>query len=178
MKPYHILLTAILLVLLACSADGQVKKTPKKVAFIGSTMSSVMGRPVYESTRDSLTTKIWIISKKQYMDLSKSKQGKVINAMKSTGMKMDQATMDSALSGTHYIIYDVVNKINGRQFADSSAKVEIVSPVRQVTSLTLQPMLHHFGRGLNLREKGEYLFTINLNIDSSYQTTQFKYRVK
>jgi hypothetical protein len=32
--------------------------------------------------------------------------------------------------------------------------------------------------GASLDEKGEYLFTINLNVGAGYKTTQFKYKVQ
>jgi hypothetical protein len=38
--------------------------------------------------------------------------------------------------------------------------------------------MSYFGAGISLNEKGDYLFTINLNIGMGYKTTQFKYTLK
>jgi hypothetical protein len=141
-------------------------------------ISSVMGKPVYESTVDSLNTKVWILSHKKYKEMMKTTMGKTMSKMKDKNMEIDKATKEAMMSGTHYSIFDVTNITNGKEFADTSAKVEIVSPSKKISSVNLQPMMNHLGSGVSLKEKGEYLFTINLNVGASYKTKQFKYRVK
>ena len=98
--------------------------------------------------------------------------------MKDDKMAMNKTTKEAVMAGTHYFIFDVTNITNGKEFADSSAKVEIVSATKKISSVHLQPMMNHFGGGVTLDEKGSYLFTINLDIGAGYKTTQFKYKVK
>jgi hypothetical protein len=141
-------------------------------------ISSAMGKPVYESTVDSLNTKVWILSQKKYKEIMKTKMGKMMGKMKEKNMVMDKATKEAMMAGTHYFIFDVTNITNGKEIADTSAKVEIVSPSKKISSVNLQPMMNHFGGGVSLDEKGEYLFTINLNVGAGYKTTQFKHKVK
>jgi hypothetical protein len=141
-------------------------------------ISSAMGKPVYESTVDSLKTKVWILSQKKYKEIMKTKMGKMMGKMKEKNMVMDKATKEAMMAGTHYFIFDVTNITNGKEIADTSAKVEIVSPSKKISSVNLQPMMNHFGGGVSLDEKGEYLFTINLNVGAGYKTTQFKHKVK
>jgi hypothetical protein len=141
-------------------------------------ISSLMGKPVFKATVDSLTTTVWILSQNKYKELMKTNMGKTMGKMKDKNVKMDKAVKKAVMAGTHYLIFDVTNTINGKEFADTSAKVEIVSPAKVVASVNLQPMMDHFGAGISLVEKGDYLFTINLNIGMGYKTTQFKYKVK
>jgi len=137
-----------------------------------------MGKPVYESTVDSLNTKVWIITQKENREMKQTRVGKTMIKMKDKDSVTSEETKEAITSGTHYLIFDVTNLKNRKEMADTSAKVEVVSPTKKMTSINLQPMMNHFGGGISLIEKGEYLFTINLNIGSGYQTTQFKYEVK
>ena len=176
MKTKYLLLSTVLVIVLQLTMFGQ---TPRKVKTIiqPKDVSSVMGKPVFESTVDSLNTKVWIISQKKNKELMKTNMGKQMSKM-DNNMVRDNATKNAMMTGTHYFIFDVTNITNGKQFADSSAKVEIVSKTKKISSVNLQPMMNHFGGGVSLDEKGEYLFTINLNVGAGYKTTQFKYKVK
>ena len=141
-------------------------------------ISGMLGKPVFELTVDSLNTKVWIITLKKYKGMMKTSKGKSMGKMKDDKMPMDKGTKESMMSGTHYFIFDVTNITTKKEFADTSAKVQIVSPTKKMTSVSLSPMMNHFGGGVTLDEKGDYLFTINLNVGSGYKTTQFKYAVK
>lgn len=140
-------------------------------------LSGTLGKPVFELTVDTLNTKVWIISLKKYKAMLKTKKGKDMGKMKDDKMQMDKATKESMMSGTHYFIFDVTNITTGMEFADTTAKVAIVSPTKKMESVKLRPMMNHFGGGVTLSEKGDYLFTINLNVGTGYKTTQFKYEV-
>jgi hypothetical protein len=98
--------------------------------------------------------------------------------MKDDSLTMDRATKKTMMEGTHYFIFDVTNIKTGKEVADTSAKVEIVSPSKIISSVNLKPMINHFGGGVSLDEKGDYLFTINLNVGAGYKTSQFKYEIK
>jgi hypothetical protein len=141
-------------------------------------LSDVMGKPVFESTVDSLNTKVWIISQQENKDLKKTKTGKTMGKMKEKNSVANTSTKVAIISGNYYFIFDVTDIKNGKEVADTSAKVEIVSPTKKIVSVNLKPMMNHFGSGVLLDESGEYLFTINLNVGSGYKTTQFKYAVK
>lgn len=178
MKTKYVLLATIILITLTLTMFGQTKQKIKTIPVIKQKdVSSVLGKPVYESNVDSLNTKVWIISQKKNKELMKTNMGKMMSKMDNK-LNMDKETKAAVLTGTHYFIFDVTNITTGKQFADSSAKVEIVSPLKKLSSVNLQPMMNHFGGGVTLNEKGEYLFTINLNIGMGYKTSQFKYKVK
>ncbi len=179
MKTKYLFISMILIIALTLSVYGQSKYKEKTKSVVKKNdISSVMGKPVFELTVDSLNTKVWILTQWKYQEMMKTHMGKTMGKMKTDNKTMNKETKNAAMSGTNYFIFDVTNIRNGKEFADTSAKVEIVSPSKKVSSVILQPMMNHFGAGVSLEEKGEYLFTINLNIGSGYKTTQFKYRVR
>ena len=180
MKTKYVLLsTTIMVIIFTLTMFGQNNiivntKTPPKENDI----SDVMGKPVFESTVDSLNTKVWIISQRENKEVMKTNTGKTMGKMKEKNSVANKSTKDAIKAGTHYFIFDVTNITNGKEVADTSAKVEIVSPSKKIVSVNLKPMMNHFGSGVTLDEVGEYLFTINLNVGAGYKTTQFKYAVK
>jgi hypothetical protein len=179
MKTKYVLLLTVLVASLTVIMLGQSTQFVKTNTVIKKNdISSMLGKLIFESTVDSLNTRVWILSQKKYKEVMKTEMGKTMGKMKDKNMKMDKATKEAMIDSTHYFILDVTNINNGKEFADTSAKVEIVSPTKKISSVRLQPMMNHFGSGISFNEKGEYLFTINLNIGIGYKTTQFKYKVK
>ncbi len=179
MKTKYVFLSMIMIIAFTLSVNGQSEYKEKTKSVVKKNdISSAMGKPVFELTVDSLNTKVWILTQWKYQKMMKTHMGKTMGKMKTDNKTMNKETKNAAMSGTNYFIFDVTNIRNGKEFADTSAKVEIVSPSKKVSSVILQPMMNHFGSGVSLKEKGVYLFTINLNIGSGYKTTQFKYRVR
>ena len=175
MKTKYVLLSTILVIVLTITMFGQPTNNVKTETVIKKNdVANVMGKPVYQSTTDSLTTKVWIISQKQIKEMMTTEMGK----MKDKKMEKDKSTKESMMTGNYCIILDVTNISNGKEFADTSAKVEVVSPSKKLSSVNFIPMMNYFGGGVSLNEKGDYLFTINLNIGMGYKTTQFKYTLK
>lgn len=179
MKTKYIILPMILFLALTLKMFGQVEsKVDTKSITKQNDISGVLGKPIFESTIDSLNTRVWIITQHKYKEMIKTGPGKVTDKMKDKNVKMDADTKKAMLEGTHYFIFDVTNINNRKEVADPSAKVEIVAPSKKNSSVNLQPMMNYFGGGILLEEKGEYLFTINLDVGMGYRTTQFKYELK
>jgi hypothetical protein len=175
MKIKHVFLSAILVMVLTLTIFGQTNQTVKKRTIIKKNeVPNLLGKPVYASTTDSLNTKVWIISQSRNKEIMKTK----IVKMKDKNTTMDKTTKEAMMEGSYFIILDVTNISTGKEFADTSAKVEIVSPSKKLSSANFIPMMNYFGAGVSLNEKGDYLFTINLNIGIGYKTTQFKYTLK
>jgi len=175
MKTKYVLLSTILVIVLTITMFGQPTNNVKTETVIKKNdVANVMGKPVYQSTTDSLTTKVWIISQKQIKEMMTTE----MNKMKDKKMEKDKSTKESMMTGNYCIILDVTNISNGKEFADTSAKVEVVSPSKKLSSVNFIPMMNYFGGGVSLNGKGDYLFTINLNIGMGYKTTQFKYTLK
>jgi hypothetical protein len=192
MKTKYVLLSAVLAFVLALTVYGQTThKANSKAVIKRNNISQVMGKPTYESKVDSLDTKIWVMTQAQHKRMMNGKMGMMMRReMKSFGkrpmmgqmsdssMGMDMASRKAMMEGTHFIILDVTNTSTGMEIADASAKVQIVDPSTDNFSVNLKPMISHFASGLTLKQKGKYLFTINLNIGSGYKTMQFKYIVR
>lgn len=179
MKTKYIILPMILFLALTLTMFGQDKSNVEtKTVTKQNDISNVLDAPIYESTIDSLNTKVWIVTQQKNKEMMKTKTGKVMGEMKNDSLKMDKTTKEAIMTGTHYFIFDVTDIRNNKEIADTSAKVEIVSPSKKIVSVNLQPMMNHFGGGVTLTEKGDYLFTINLNVGMGYKTTQFKYKLK
>jgi len=103
---------------------------------------------------------------------------KDMKGMKHHDMGMDKATKEAMMAGTHCIMLDVTDTASGKEIANASVKVQIVSPSKKNSSVDLIPMMSHFGDGLTLDEKGEYQFTVSVTADGVSKTTQFQYTVK
>lgn len=175
MKTKHVFLPVILVIVLTLTMFGQTSQTAKEKTIIKKNeIPNLLGKPVYASTTDSLNTKVWIISQNRNKEIMKTK----IVKMKDNNTTMNKTTKEEMMSGSYFIILDVTNISNGKEFADTSAKVEVVSPSKKLSSANFIPMMSYFGAGVSLNEKGDYLFTINLNIGAGYKTTQFKYTLK
>jgi hypothetical protein len=154
-------------------------------------MSSMMGKPIADVTVEGLHMKVWLMTQKHHkkmmekmkhdgmgmkdtsMTMNKDKKG-----MEHDGMKMDKATMEAMMAGSHCIMLNVTNAADGKEIANASANVLIVSPSKKSSSVDLKPMMSHFGDGLTLDEKGEYQLTVSVNVGGVSKTTQFQYTVK
>ena len=72
MKTKYLFLATVMLIVLTLTMFGQTTRNAKTKPIIKQKdVSSVMGKPVYESTVDSLNTKVWILSQKKYKELMK-----------------------------------------------------------------------------------------------------------
>ncbi len=154
-------------------------------------MSKMMGRPKVDAIFEGLHMKVWLMTQKHHKKMMKEMKhdgmrmkdtsmamNDDMKEMKHDGMKMDKATKEAMMAGTHCIMLDVTDAVSGKELANASAKVLIVSPSKKNSSVDLLPMMSHFGDGLTLDEKGEYQFTVNVNVGGVSKTTQFQYTVK
>lgn len=166
-------------------------------------MSSMMGKPTVDVTVEGLHIKGWLMTQKQHKKLMDAmmgqKTGEDMKEMKHDGMEMKdtsmrigkdmkgmthddmgmaKAMMDSVMAGTHCIILDISDPATKKAISDANAKVMFVSPSKKHSSVDLKPMMSHFGGGLTLNEKGEYEFTVSVNVGGVPKATQFEYRVK
>lgn len=179
MKTKYAFLATIIISIVTLTVLGQnTSRIKNKPVVKKNDVSTMMGKPVYESTVDSLRTKVWIITQKKNAAMMKTVMGKQMSKSKDDKLVMNNESKDKVMLGTHCIIIDVTNITNGKQIADTSAKVEIVSPTKKLSSVNFVSMMSYFGGGATLGEKGNYLFTINVNIGASYKTSQFKYKLR
>jgi hypothetical protein len=166
-------------------------------------MSSVMGKPTADAKVGGLHIKVWLISQKQHSEMMEPGQGMMMKhgekegemggmGMKDTSMgmgsdmkgikpdnmEMDKASKDAMMAGTHHIGLEVTDAAKGTEIANASVNLLIESPSKMKSSVDLKPMMSHFGSGLTLDEKGQYKFTVNVNVGGITKTTKFHYAVK
>jgi hypothetical protein len=166
-------------------------------------MSSMMGKPTADATVGGLHMKVWLMTQKQHKGMMKDKKGRMMMhgekqgemggmgmkdtsmgmdkdmmGMKHEGMEMDKATKDAMMAGTHHIGLDVTDAAKGTEIANASVNLLIESPSKKTSSVDLKPMMSHFGSGLTLDEKGQYNFTVNVNVGGVTKLTKFQYTVK
>ncbi len=192
MKTKYALVSTVLTLFFALTVFGQTThKAKTKAVTKGNDISRVMGKPAYESTVDSVNTKVWVMTQAQHKTMMKGRMGRmmrsemeslhehpVMGQMSDSSMGMDMASRKAMMEGTHFIMLDATNIANGKEIADASAKIQIVYPSKKSVSVDFKAMMSHYASPLTLNEKGKYLFTINLNIGAGYKTTQFEYRVR
>ncbi len=116
---------------------------------------------------------------KGMMGMKHEGMDKDMKEMKHDGMGMDNATREAMMAGTHHIMLDVTDATSGKEVANASAKILILSPSKKNSSVELKStMMNHFGSGITLDQKGEYQLTASVNVGGVSKTTQFKYTVK
>jgi hypothetical protein len=91
--------------------------------------------------------------------------------------KADITTL-AMTADTHHIVLDLTDAIAGKTVSGATARVMVVFPSARSSSLDLKPMMSHLGGALALDEKGEYRFTVAVNVGGVSKTTQFHYAVK
>ena len=176
MKIKYVFLSTVLTIALTLPMFGQqnhpdtTKPDMKK-----HDMSSVMGKPTVDTTVGGLHMKVWLMTQQQHKKM-KGEMG--MSEMKDTSMKMNKAMMDSMMAGTNHIMLDVKDTSSGKEIANASAMVLIVSQSKKSSSVDLKPMMSHFGCALTLDEKGEYQFTVSVNLGGVSKSMQFQYVVK
>jgi len=207
MKTKYALLSTVLTIALTLPLSGQdTRIDTTKTGMKHHDMSSMMGKPTFDATVEGLHMKVWLMTQEQHKEMMKGKRdqmmmpgekegaiermdmkgtkdtsmgmGKDMKGMKHGGMGMDKAMKDSMMAGTHHIALNVTDAALGKEIANASAKVLIVSPSKKNSSVDLKPMMSHFGGALTLDEKGEYLLTVSVNVGGVSKTTQFQYAVK
>ncbi|HQT91036.1 MAG TPA: hypothetical protein PL001_03310 [Candidatus Kryptobacter bacterium] len=192
MKTKYVLVTAVLAFVFTLTVLGQTThKTKTKPVIKKNNISRVMGKPTYESTVDSLNMEVWVMTQAQHKRMMNGKMGlmmrremeslhkhPMMGGMSDSSMGMDFASRKAMMEGTHFIMLDVTNTSTGKEIADASAKVQIVDPSKNAVSVNLKTMMSHFASGLTLKQRGQYLLTVNLNIGAGYKTMQFKYVVR
>jgi hypothetical protein len=203
----YVFLSTVLIIALTLLVFGQETYDEKPHADIKHhDLSGMIGKPTVDVTVEGLHMQVWLITEEQYKEMMKGQigqmmmesdregamgrmemkgtmdtsmaKGKAMKEMKDTSMEMGKATKEAMMTGTHHIMLDVTDATSGKEIANASAKVLIVSPSEKETSVDLASVMTHFGGALKLDEKGDYKFTVSVNVDGVSKTTQFQYSVK
>jgi hypothetical protein len=184
MKIRYIVLSTVLTAALTLPMFGQhnhddMTKTDMKKHNI----SSMMGKPTVDTKVEGLHMKVWLMTQQHHKKMMKENMGhmmmdKDMKGMKHDGMKMDEAAKKAMMAGTHHIVLDVTDAPSGKEIANASSKILIVSPSMKHSSVDLKPMMSCFGGGLTLNEKGKYTITMCVSVNGVTKTKEFQYAVK
>jgi hypothetical protein len=176
MKLIYVFLSTILTIALTLPMFGQEIHTDMtKTDLKKHDMSIMMGKPTVEATVDGFHMKVWLMTQQQH---KKMKAATTMSEMKDSSMKMNKAMMNPMMAGTHHIMLSLKDTVSGKEIADATANVLIVSPSMKNSSVDLKPMMNHFGGPLTLDEKGEYHLKVSVIIGGVTRSTQFQYVVE
>jgi hypothetical protein len=207
MKTHYALLSAVLTIALTLPMVGQdIHNDSTKNTLKQPDRSSLLGKPTADATVEGLHMKVWLMTQEQHKEMMKgtvtqttipdAKEGEIgrmdmkgikdsslgtANDVKGTiqgGRSPDKTMVDAMAAGTHHIRLDLTDAVGSKDISNASAKILIVSPSDKKSSVDLTPMMSHFGGALTLDEKGEYRFTVDVNVGGVSKTTQFQYAVK
>ena len=203
MKTKHALLSTVLTIALTLPMFGQptlgdTTKADIKINMMKHDISSMMGKPTFDAKSEGLHMVVWLMTQEEHKkmmmrDEKESATGKMeMSGMKDTSMKMDKdikvlkdkemamdkPTGEAIVAGTHHIMLDVTDTASGKEVANASAKVLVVSPSKKNSTVALRSMKSHFGSDLTLDEKGEYQLTVSVNAGGASKSTRFNYTVK
>lgn len=142
-----------------------------KLAIIGTVLTLALALPVFgqvaptfEATTAGIHLKVWItIGSEQ---------------MKENDMSSAKASKDAGLAKTYHIMVELKNAASGKEPAEATATLMLVSPAGKNTSVQLKPMMKQLGNDFTLEEKGEYELTVNVNAGGVTSASPFKFTSK
>lgn len=193
MKTKSVFLTAILTAALALPAVGQYDKDSSQTGTGKDTQGMSMGKPTYESTVQGTHLKVWVMSQAERRSMMDSKSMQDSSSMNNnsdnSSMDRDRTSTDknnsqsgttnrygmTGTGGTHHVRVDATDESTGQMVSNMTGTIQVTAPSMKTASVDLQSMMNHYGADVNLTEKGQYQFTLNLTVDGVSKTAQFQY---
>ncbi len=159
-------------------------------------MSQKMGKPTFEQLVSGLRVQVWLITQEEHKkmmdtmmkDSSMGGEKHEMSGMKHGDMKMDQGMqgmdmkngemgdkgmMEAMMSGTHHIMTILAFDKSDDPVKGAAVEVAVLSPSQKTENVRLRAMKGHFGGGLNLNEKGDYVIDIKVNLAGKYRNARF-----
>jgi hypothetical protein len=177
MKTRHVILSALTM---ALAIPAYAQANDEKTATIAKEheLSGTLGTPTIDATVEGLSVKVWLTTQKQH-EMAAQKYLK-IGQMETRGIRESSGPTTTtkkleATTDSHFIVLVVTDSASGKQAAIENARVLIVSPSKNSSSVDLEPLVSH---GIALNEKGEYRFTVSFSVDGVSKTKEFQYTVK
>ncbi|HLP14822.1 MAG TPA: hypothetical protein VK470_01110 [Bacteroidota bacterium] len=78
-------------------------------------------------------------------------------------------------NGTHHVMIEATDGSTNESLSNVTGTIQVTSPTMKSTTVDIEPMSNHYGADVNLNEKGQYQFTLNLTVDGTSKTAQFNY---
>lgn len=141
-------------------------------------MMNLIGKPLIDSTVEGLHLKIWLITQKQHKSLMNKVKEKEMKNQSHSGMKMDKASKEAMMAGTHHFMLMVQDPVTGKEILNAATKILIDSPSKKDSFIDLKPMMGHYGESITLKQKGVNEIIVTVTVDEYSRDLKFKYKVK
>ncbi len=132
----------------------------------------MIGKPTFDSTSNGLDMKVWIVTQEVNRKMMKGKMGQMMRGKKEPSLRHQM------MSGTHHFMLFLKDAASGMEITNCSTTLQFESPSMKDSTVNLMSIMRHFATDLLLEEKGEYLFTLSVNVRGINTTMLFPYRVK
>jgi hypothetical protein len=135
-------------------------------------IARMIGKPTFDSTANGLNMKVWIITQEVNRKMMKGKMGQLMRG------KKDRSLRHLMMSGTHHFMLFLKDAISGKEIPGCSADLRFEYPSKAHSTVNLKSIMTHYAYGLELEEKGEYLFSVSVNARAVNTVMSLRYTVK
>lgn len=142
-------------------------------------MSAMMGTPAFDKSVDGLHIQVWIITQEAHKKIMNEQMKDMMHG-KEEGEdmhSMDHKSMDAMMSGTHHIMVSLTDEKMKMPADSAKVEVRIDAPSKTSSTTALSQMKGHFGGGISLNEKGEYLVGLTIALGGKLIDQEFTYKV-
>jgi hypothetical protein len=144
----------------------------------GTSSISTAGPPTFETTISGLEIKVWVMTQEEHRQLMEGMNNDKDGMKEDKDMGINKKGKNTGMNASHHIKVVVTDAQSGEVKNGLNAKVEVTSPSKKNTWIDLRNMADHYGNDLDLKEKGSYMFTINMDDKGVPKTTHFNYTVR
>lgn len=140
--------------------------------------TAIIDEPAFEKSMEGLDLKVWIVDEKNKSRfVIRNEEEESGMAAERNQVVTDGPINDSALPiGTHYIAVSA-KETDGKEMEESPT-VLIESPSKGATKVRLKALRDNYVGSLILEDKGEYKFTLTVNVSGIPEAIPFTYTVK
>ncbi len=139
-------------------------------------MAEKMGKATFEKYLGGYHLQVWVITQVEHNKMMKGNM--MSGEMKHDMTGMGHKHMVAMMSGTHHVMVTFEDSTANKPPEGAVVDLTVQSPSKKSTTVKLTEMMGHFGGGLTLDEKGDYLITINAKLADTAHEAEFKYEVK
>lgn len=140
------------------------------------TKEFVISKPTFEKKMEGLDLKIWIVDQNERDHAARDTSSRGM-AMSRNQVATNMPRMEELTGGTHQIILQARESEKGKEIEDAP-KIIIVSPSKGAEAVELKAIRKNYGGILTLNEKGEYEFTVTVNVNGAPEVIPFKYIIE
>jgi hypothetical protein len=157
-----LIISFLLIVIVAAPSGAQNDQSG-----MGMMEPAVIAKPSFETIEGGLQLKVWIMS-----IISDEAINDTNDASTAT------AATDENKHGTHHVMVEIKDAVEGKGVTEGNVKLEILSPSGNVDIIDLETMAKQFGGDIPLEDKGEYKLNLVVSTEMGRKVTApFSYKV-